>query len=34
MDRISAPEPLPEISVRRRHIPFAEDVCPWHKIRR
>ncbi len=34
MDRISAPEPLPETSFRRRHIPFAEDVCPWHKIRR
>jgi len=29
MDRISAPESLPETSFRRRHVPFEDDVCPY-----
>ncbi|MCU0828989.1 MAG: WYL domain-containing protein [Tabrizicola sp.] len=34
MDRISAPEPLPDQSFRRRHVPFAADVCPYRELRR
>lgn len=34
MDRISAPEPLPDTSFRRRHVPFEADVCPYHTLRR
>lgn len=32
MDRISAPEPVPESSFRRRHVPFAKDVCPYRDL--
>jgi predicted DNA-binding transcriptional regulator YafY len=34
MDRISAPEPLPDTSFRRRHVPFEADVCPYLALRR
>lgn len=34
MDRISAPEPLPDTSFRRRHVPFEADVCPYRALRR
>ncbi len=34
MDRISAPEPLPDTSFRRRHVPFAADVCPYRNLAR
>jgi predicted DNA-binding transcriptional regulator YafY len=29
MDRISAPAVLAGATFRRRHVPFADDVCPW-----
>lgn len=32
MDRISAPEPLPDTSFRRRHVPFEADVCPYSAL--
>jgi predicted DNA-binding transcriptional regulator YafY len=34
MDRISTPEPLPDTSFRRRHVPFEADVCPYRTLRR
>ena len=34
MDRISAPEPVPDTRFRRRHVPFEADVCPYRKLRR
>jgi predicted DNA-binding transcriptional regulator YafY len=34
MDRISEPEPLDGTSFRRRHVPFADDVCPYRDLRR
>lgn len=34
MDRISAPEPLPDTAFRRRHVPFQADVCPYNALRR
>jgi predicted DNA-binding transcriptional regulator YafY len=34
MDRISTPEPLPDTSFRRRHVPFADDVCPYRALQR
>lgn len=32
MDRISAPEPVSDTSFRRRHVPFAKDVCPYRDL--
>jgi predicted DNA-binding transcriptional regulator YafY len=29
MDRISNPAPVADTSFRRRHVPFAADVCPY-----
>lgn len=34
MDRITAPEALPDTSFRRRHVPFQDDVCPYRELRR
>lgn len=34
MDRITAPEPVPESRFRRRHVPFADDVCPYRDLPR
>ena len=34
MDRISAPEALPDTSFRRRYVPFAADVCPYRDLAR
>ncbi|MFN6926074.1 MAG: helix-turn-helix transcriptional regulator [Tabrizicola sp.] len=34
MDRISAPESVPDTRFRRRHVPFEADVCPYRKLRR
>ncbi len=32
MDRISAPEVVPDKSFRRRHVPFEDDVCPYSEL--
>ncbi|WP_299966321.1 WYL domain-containing protein [uncultured Roseobacter sp.] len=32
MDRISAPDVIPETSFRRRHVPFEDDVCPFRDL--
>ena len=32
MDRISAPEALPDTRFRRRHVPFEDDVCPYSEM--
>ncbi len=32
MDRISRPEVLSDISFRRRHVPFEDDVCPYNDL--
>jgi predicted DNA-binding transcriptional regulator YafY len=32
IDRISAPEPLTGEKFRRRHVPFAKDVCPYRGL--
>lgn len=32
MDRISAPEIIPEATFRRRHVPFEDDVCPFREL--
>ncbi|MEL7100161.1 MAG: WYL domain-containing protein [Pseudomonadota bacterium] len=32
MDRISAPESVPDTSFRRRHVPFEDDVCPYSQL--
>ncbi len=34
MDRIIRPEPVPEASFRRRHVPFAADICPYAALPR
>lgn len=34
MDRITAPEPLDGSNFRRRHVPFADDVCPYRDLPR
>jgi predicted DNA-binding transcriptional regulator YafY len=34
MDRISDPEPMPDTTFRRRHIPFEADVCPYNDLQR
>jgi predicted DNA-binding transcriptional regulator YafY len=34
MDRIAAPEALSGTTFRRRHVPFAADVCPYRDLRR
>ncbi len=34
MDRITTPEPLNGTSFRRRHVPFAADVCPYRDLKR
>ncbi|TAG20318.1 MAG: WYL domain-containing protein [Rhodobacterales bacterium] len=34
MDRITTPEPLEGTSFRRRHVPFAADVCPYRDLKR
>ncbi|NJS39299.1 MAG: WYL domain-containing protein [Rhodobacteraceae bacterium] len=34
MDRITTPEPLEDTSFRRRHVPFAADVCPYRDLKR
>lgn len=34
MDRISDPEPMPDTTFRRRHIPFEADVCPYSDLQR
>jgi len=32
MDRISAPEAVPDTHFRRRHVPFEDDVCPYSEM--
>ena len=32
MDRISAPEAMPDTHFRRRHVPFNDDICPYSKM--
>jgi predicted DNA-binding transcriptional regulator YafY len=32
MDRISAPQPVEGTTFRRRHVPFADDVCPYRDL--
>ncbi|MFA8443158.1 helix-turn-helix transcriptional regulator [Yoonia sp.] len=32
MDRINAPETVPDSSFRRRHVPFEDDVCPYSEL--
>ena len=32
MDRVSNPEPVPDTSFRRRHVPFEDDVCPYSEL--
>lgn len=32
MDRISQPEPVPGAKFRQRHVPFADDVCPYRDL--
>jgi predicted DNA-binding transcriptional regulator YafY len=34
MDRIMKPEAVPATSFRRRHVPFAHDVCPFEDMAR
>jgi len=34
MDRISAPEVIPDTSFRRRYVPFADDVCPYSTLQK
>lgn len=34
MDRISAPRPVEGSSFRPRHVPFADDVCPYRDLPR
>jgi predicted DNA-binding transcriptional regulator YafY len=34
MDRISAPKAMPGTGFRRRHVPFADDVCPYSQLDR
>jgi predicted DNA-binding transcriptional regulator YafY len=34
MDRISRPEHIEGTKFRRRHVPFADDVCPFHDLPR
>ncbi len=34
MDRISRPEHIEGASFRRRHVPFADDVCPFRDLPR
>lgn len=34
MDRISAPEVIAGAPFRRRHVPFAADVCPYRNLSR
>ncbi len=34
MDRIRAPQVLEDSSFRRRHVPFADDVCPYRDLMR
>ena len=34
MDRISEPEPINGAPFRRRHVPFADDVCPFSHVPR
>ncbi len=34
MDRISAPEPVEGAGFRQRHVPFADDVCPYGDLPR
>lgn len=34
MDRISRPELVEGSGFRRRHVPFADDVCPFHDLSR
>ena len=32
MDRISAPQAVPNTKFRRRHVPFEDDVCPYKEM--
>ena len=32
MDRISNPEAVPDTSIRRRRVPFEDDVCPYSEL--
>lgn len=32
MDRISNPEAVRDTTFRRRHVPFADDVCPYKEL--
>lgn len=34
MDRISQPEAVDGTQFRRRHVPFDDDVCPFHEMAR
>lgn len=34
MDRISQPDVVEGTSFRRRHVPFADDVCPFNELAR
>jgi len=34
MDRISKPECINDASFRRKHVPFADDVCPYNDLPR
>ena len=34
MDRISRPEPVQDTPFRRRHVPFAENICPYGALHR
>jgi hypothetical protein len=34
MDRISAPSVIEGACFRRRHVPFADDVCPYRDLPR
>lgn len=33
VDRITRPEVLPDSDFRRRHVPFANDVCPYSTLK-
>ncbi|WP_245555245.1 helix-turn-helix transcriptional regulator [Ahrensia kielensis] len=32
LDRINNPEAVPDISFRRKHVPFEDDVCPYIEL--
>jgi predicted DNA-binding transcriptional regulator YafY len=34
MDRISDPKAIEGTQFRRRHVPFADDVCPYSDLTR